>query len=276
VEALVMRGDFSDAQNLTAQYRQRYGTTPEALAAMSWLARGELRAREYDKAMADADELQRLVRASLAIRKLDDDPYTPLALSATYEVQAQALVALKRRSEALQLLQKAEREWRGSSMVGRLHKNILLLTLVGRPLPEIRGTPNTWRGKPVLFFFWAQWCADCKAEAPVLAKLAAEFEPKGLVVVAPTQFYGYTATQESVPPAEEKRVIDQVFERYYSVIPKATVVLDGSNFDRFGASTTPTIVIADTHGIVRLYHPGYMDEPSLRDAIEAAMHLRTH
>jgi thioredoxin-related protein len=40
------------------------------------------------------------------------------------------------------------------------------------------------------------------------------------------------------------------------------------NFDRFGASTTPTIVLADRRGVVRLYHPGLMDEASLKAAIE--------
>lgn len=267
VEALVSRGNLSEAQSLTSQYRRQYGTTPEALAAMSWLARGELNNHQYDKALTDAEEVQHLVKSSLSIRKLDSDPYSPLALGASYEVQAQSLAALKRRSEALQLLQTAERDWRGTSIVGRLQKNVLLLSLVGHPLPEIRGTPNTWRGKPVLLFFWAHWCADCKADSPVISKLAAEFEPKGLVVVAPTRLYGYTAEQENAAPDDEKRFIDAVFQRYYASIPKVIVPLDTSNFDRFGASTTPTIVVADQQGIVRLYHPGLMDEPSLRAAI---------
>ncbi len=268
VQALVTRGDMTDAQALTARYRQQYGTTPEAWAAMSWLARGEMNNHQYEQAITDAESLRQQIQSTLGARKLESDPYTPLALGATYEVQAQALVALKRRSEALQLLQSAEKEWHGTSVESRLRKNVLLLTLVGHPLPEIRGVPITWQGKPALFFFWAQWCADCKADAPVIAKLAAEFEPKGLVVVTPTQYYGYTATQENVPPAVEKQVIQQVFQQYYAVIPKAIVTLDASNFDRFGASTTPTLVLSDRHGIVRLYHPGYMDEASLREALQ--------
>jgi thiol-disulfide isomerase/thioredoxin len=271
VQALVTRGDMPDARALTARYRQQYGATPEAWAAMSWLARGEMNLHQYDQAITAAENLRDQIKGALGGRKLDSDPYTPLALGATYEVQAQALVALKRRSEALQLLQSAEKEWRGTSVESRLRKNVLLLTLVGHPLPEIRGVRNTWQGKPALFFFWAQWCADCKADAPVMAKIASEFEPKGLVVVAPTQYYGYTATQENVPPAVEKQVIQQVFQQYYAVIPKAIVTVDASNFDRFGASTTPTIVLSDRHGIVRLYHPGYMDEASLREAVENVM-----
>jgi thiol-disulfide isomerase/thioredoxin len=274
VEAMVSRGNLGDAQNLTTQYRHQYGTTPEALAAMSWLARGDLNAHQYDQAITDAEEVERLVKQSLAIRKLDSDPYTPLALGASYEVQAQALAATKRRSEALQLLQREEHEWHGTSIVSRLQKNVLLLTLVGHPLPEIRGVPDTWRGKPVLLFFWAHWCPDCKADAPILAKLAAEFEPKGLVVVAPTRLYGYTAANENALPAEEKLYINQVFQLYYAMIPKVIVPFDAGNFDRFGASTTPTIVLADGAGIVRFYHPGLMDESSLRDAIVKTMQRR--
>ncbi len=271
VEALVTHGDLNDAQTLTARYRKQVGTTPEAVAAMSWLARGELNLHQYDKAMADAEEVQNLVKSSLASRKLDSDPNLPLALGASYEVEAQSMVASNRRSEALQLLQQAEQEWRGTSIVTRLKKNVLLLTLVGHPLPEIRGTANVWRGKPALFFFWAHWCSDCKAMSPVVAKLAAEFEPKGLVVVAPTRFYGYTAQQETVTPAEEKHVMDEVFQRFYATIPKAVEPVDASNFDRFGVSTTPTIVVADRRGLVTLYHPGAMNEQALLDALQAVV-----
>jgi thiol-disulfide isomerase/thioredoxin len=268
VEGLVTRGDLSGAQAMTARYRHEFGNAPETLAAMSWLARGEFKEHHYDKALTDAEEVQGLVKSSLALRKLDSEPYLPLALGASLEVQAQSLAALNRRSEALQLLQSAEREWSGTSIVGRLQKNILLLTLVGHPLPEIRGVADTWRGKPVLFFFWAHWCVDCKAMSPVIAKLAAEFEPRGLVVVAPTRLYGYTAQQEHVTPAEEKLVLKEVFDRYYAAIPNAIVPIDASNFDRFGASTTPTLVLADKRGTVTLYHPGAMPEQALREAIQ--------
>jgi thiol-disulfide isomerase/thioredoxin len=269
VEALVTRGDLSGAQVMTARYRHEFGNAPETLAAMSWLARGEFKDHHYEKALTDAEQVQGLVKSSLALRKLDSEPYLPLALGASLEVEAQSLAALNRRSEALQLLQSAERDWKGTSITGRLQKNILLLTLVGHPLPQIRGVAESWRGKPALFFFWAHWCVDCKAMSPVIAKLAAEFEPRGLVVVAPTRFYGYTAQQESVTPAEEKPVLDQVFQGYYAAIPNVIVPVDASNFDRFGASTTPTIVLADKQGTVRLYHPGAMPEQALREAIQS-------
>lgn len=269
VQALVEKGDLMDAQLLSSRYRRQFGNTPEALAAMSWVARGELAAGQYDEANKDAQDVEHAVRASLATRKLDSDPWTPIALGASFEVQAQVMVARHQRTEALQLLGTEEKEFRGTSVETRLKKNILLLTLVGHPLPEVRGVPNTWKGKPVLFFFWAHWCPDCKADGPIIAKLAAEFEPKGLVVVAPTRLYGYTAQEETATPASEKAFIDQVFEHYYAAIPKVIVPLDTSNFERFGVSTTPTLVTADRRGVVRVYHPGFMDEASLRAALSA-------
>lgn len=251
----------------TGQFRQPAGMTPENAAALSWSAREELGAGNYTKSLADGEQVERAVRSLLGSRKLDENSNLALALGASYEVQAQSLAALQRRAEAIQLLQAAEREWRGTSIISRLQKNVLLLTMVGHPLPEVRGVPNTWRGKPVLLFFWAHWCADCKADGPIIAKLAAEFESKDLVVVAPTQLYGYTVQEEHASPAVEKAFIDKVFQRFYAAIPHVIVPLEGSNFDRFGASTTPTLVIADRRGIVRLYHPGYMDESSLRARI---------
>ena len=276
IQRALKQGDLANAQALAAQYRRLNGDTPDSLEALSWVARGEAANGQRDKATADAEDVEQSARRLVATRSLDAEPHLPLALGASYEVQAEMLFAAGRRSEALQLLQNAEHTWRGTSIVGRLQKNILLMTLEGHPLPAIQVAdwlgkkpppPSAWRGKVVLLFFWAHWCSDCKADSPIIASLARELEPKGLVVMAPTRLYGYTAEAENVPPALEKPFIAKVFERYYADIPNAPVPIDTSNFDRFGVSTTPTIVVADKGGIVRLYHPGAMNEKALRDVI---------
>jgi thiol-disulfide isomerase/thioredoxin len=211
---------------------------------------------------------------------MDAEPYLPLALGTAYEVQAEVLFAKGRRAAALQLMQKALVKWRNTSLEDRLEKNINLMTLQGRPMPPLRETewigkkpsaPQAWRGKVVLLFFWAHWCADCKAEAPILSKLGAEYKARGLVIVTPTRRYGYTFDDDHAPAAKETPFIKKVFERYYAQVPTEGIPLDKINFQRFGASTTPTLVLVDRHGIVRLYHPGLMAEQELREAIEALL-----
>lgn len=277
VISALQQHDLQSAEAMVAQYRKLYGDTPEALEAFSWLARGELVYGHADEALKNAEEIERIARASVATRKLDAEPYLPLALGAAYEVQAEALSRTGKPAEALQLLRAALKNWQGTSLVDRLQKSINVMTLQGRPMPPLREAewigakpkPADLRsGKVLLLFFWAHWCADCKAEVPIIAKLAAEFEPKGLIVIAPTRLYGYTAQQENAPPAVELPFIEKVYQRYYSTIPNAQVPVDSGNFQRFGASTTPTIVLVDRQGIVRLYNPGVMDEAALRAAIE--------
>jgi len=277
VQLSLKRGDLESASALVAQYRRLNGDTPEALDALSWLARGELAAGRADEASKHAAEIERSAKTTLATRKLDAEPYLPIALGAGYEIQAEALLQQHKRAEALQLLRNALRTWRGTSIVDRLEKNLNLITLEGEPVPPVAETewigtkPTTvaaLRGKVVLLFFWAHWCVDCKAEAPVIAQLASEFASRGLVVLAPTKRYGYTADDEHAPSAKETEFIDKVYGRYYASIPNAGVPLNEANFDRFGVSTTPTLVLASRQGLVKLYHPGLMDEAQLRAAIE--------
>jgi thiol-disulfide isomerase/thioredoxin len=277
VQMAVERGDLASASNLVAQFRKQGGDTPEVLEALSWIARGELSAGHPDEALKKADDVKRLCETALVNRKLDDEPHLPLALGAAYEVQAQVLEQSHQRSDAVRLLQSAVWTWRGTSIVARLQKNLNVLTLEGKPMPLLRASEwigtkpapeSTLRGKVVLLFFWAHWCPDCKAEAPILKQLGTEFERKGLVIVGPTKLYGYTAQDEHATAAEEKAFIEKVYARFYSEIPNLQVPVGAMNFDRFGASTTPTIVLADRHGVVRLYHPGLMDEASLKAAIE--------
>ncbi len=96
------------------------------------------------------------------------------------------------------------------------------------------------------------------------------------MVVAPTRLYGYTAEDEHAAAAVETPFVEKVYAHYYAGIPNAGVPLDAANFERFGVSTTPTIALVDRRGIVRLYHPGAMDEKSLRAAIEPLLTAPSH
>jgi len=49
------------------------------------------------------------------------------------------------------------------------------------------------------------------------------------------------------------------------------VPFGAANFQAYGASTVPTIVLVDPTGIVRLYHPGVMPEAELSARIQSVL-----
>ena len=276
VETAMSRGNFPLAEALLQSYRSQRGATPEYLEGLSWLARGELITRQFDMAEATAKETERLALQSLATRPLDAEPHLPLALGAAIEVQAQVLTANGDRAAALALLRKDLVTYGQSSIRTRIQKNINLLTLEGRPAPALRETeflgPKpapllALRGKPVLLFFWAHWCPDCKQEEHLLAEIQREYAPKGLVMIAPTQRYGYVANGQEAGPADELKYIEQIRHQYYADLLNVPAPISEANFRNYGASTTPTLVFIDRHGIVRAYHPGAMTLDELRAAL---------
>jgi thiol-disulfide isomerase/thioredoxin len=123
----------------------------------------------------------------------------------------------------------------------------------------------------VLLFFWAHWCGDCKWQGPILSRIMREYGPKGLVLIGPTQRYGYVAGGKEAAPADELQYIDEIRQRFYGDLPAMPVPVSQENFCAHGASTTPTLVLVDSAGVVRLYHPGQMAYEELAPRVAAVL-----
>ncbi|HVY94162.1 MAG TPA: TlpA disulfide reductase family protein [Bryobacteraceae bacterium] len=272
-----MAGDFNTANQILKMYRDRRGITPEYLEAYSWIGRGDLQTKRYQAALDNATLVRDLCLKQLAGRKLDSDPNLPTALGASIEVSAQALTRLGRRDEAMLFLKSELEKWKTTSINSRIQKNINLLTLEGKPAPPLdvmhwvtgpKPRPlSAHLGHPVLLFFWAHWCSDCKQEIPIVQRIEAAFKSRGLEVIAPTQHYGYIAGGQDATPAVETPYITRVFNQYYSGLGNVETPLSEANFTRYGVSTTPTLVLLSAAGKVTLYHPGLMTYDELSAAI---------
>jgi thiol-disulfide isomerase/thioredoxin len=279
VREAVARNNFALGDSVIQKYRAGQRVTPEMIEALSWLGRGALAARKLDRAESYAKETHRLALEELKKRPLDAENHLPIALGAAIEVEAQVLNQRGDRSGAVAFLGTELAAYKATSIRTRIQKNIHLLSLEGKLAPaleerEFLGAAPTplasLRGKPVVLFFWAHWCGDCKADVPILARLMQTYGPRGLLLVAPTQLYGFTAAGDATPESET-RYIEEVRKQFYAPLAGMPVPLSVANFDKYGCSTTPTLVLLDANGIVRLYHPGAMTY----DALAARVKLVT-
>ena len=277
VRTQLARNAFTVAEGELSSYKSQHGVTPEYLEALSWMARAAAANQQWDKATSYATETRALSEQQLAKRKLDAEPHLPVALGAAYEVLSQAMAATGQQAAATQLLRSALTRYGTTSIAPRLQKNLNLLALVGHPAPPLEATQylgpkpptlTSLKGSPVLLFFWAHWCGDCKAEVPIIARLRQEFASQGLVVIGPTQLYGYAAQGADATPTQERAYIEAVRQRYYSSLLDMPVPLSKQNFKTYGASTTPTLVVLNRAGQVAMYHPGAMPYEELRAVVE--------
>jgi thiol-disulfide isomerase/thioredoxin len=268
VHESVARGDLPRAAEMIRGYRASKGVTPEVVEALSWMARGEFAKKDLVLADKYAQETYKLAQEQAKSHPVARDPNLQIAIGAVVEVEANILVTRGQRAEAVTYLQDQLKTYYATPIRTRIQKNLNLLSLEGKRAPALEKVTIPV-GKPVLLFFWAHWCGDCKYEIPILARIKAEFAPKGLVLIAPTEKFGYVAGGDPAPPEVELPYIEQVRRQFYAAIIDTPAPVSEENFNRYGASSTPTLVLIDRNGIVKMYHPGALTYEELRPRVEA-------
>ncbi len=267
VRRAVASNDFREAERSFRRYRDSKGMSPESLEALSWLARGALAAHRFAKAAGYARSVHRLAVRRLQNTELESDPHLSAALGASIEVLAQSKARRGHRSEAIRFLKRELDEYGSSSIGTRIRKNLNLLTMEGHAAPELEirnwlglkpPASSELLGHPVLLFFWAHHCDDSRAQGRVIVRIREEFESRGLVLIGPTRCYGSLDERGHKPILRRREMqhIQQVLSQHYSSLSGMPVSISTRNFEVYGVSTTPTLVLIDRKGLVSYYHPG--------------------
>jgi thiol-disulfide isomerase/thioredoxin len=259
----ISAGDLLSAESMLEVHRERYGEDGAYLVGLSWLARGAMLFGDVDKARKYvADVRTRCDRKRAAGDTLERDRDYETALGAAVEVEAQILDRTKGRGAAAAFVRAELPRIKGPvSLRSRLYKRLNLLSLVGEPAPalvaedSLAGPVPALAGQPTLMFLWAEWCADCKAQAASLSRIRRRFEPEGLRLVAVTRYYDPEPQR-----AREKARVDSVWKADYPDLAGIPVIFSTASMERYGASSTPTFVFVDRSGTVRRYTPTRLTE----------------
>ncbi len=270
--------DLPAAEKAVADFRaQKPEITPQLLEALSWVARGAGFVQNWDKAESYAREAFNGSQTLLKERALDADRSLPIALGAAIEVLGAAQDARADRAGAVKFLRAMHAHYKNTSIGTRIQKSILLLTLEGKPAPALAAdhwigekgkTLAELKGRVVLYFLWAHWCGDCKTQKPVLDRLNQTYGGRGLTIVGPTQLYGYIARGETAAPEQELAYLRGDYQKAHPIPSWMSVPVSAENFEALGASTTPTLILIDRKGVVRLYNPGNLSYEALAAKIE--------
>jgi cytochrome c biogenesis protein CcmG/thiol:disulfide interchange protein DsbE len=110
------------------------------------------------------------------------------------------------------------------------------------------------RGDLVVLNFWATWCVPCREEAPTFHRLSHEYDGHGV------RFVGINY--------RDNRAAAQSFVREFGLGYPSGFDPAGSLVDGFGLFAMPTTFLIDANGIIRYRFVGYLNEDTLRAAIE--------
>lgn len=265
VRAKLSSADLASGAAYAEDWKRKYGVDTTYLDAVGWLARGAVMLGQPDTALAYAREVRAAIPAPVAAERLG-------ALGAAIEAESQVRAAREGGAAAVAFLTGELRLSEDVAFRSRLWKNINRVELVGQPAPELGPATAAMdpappsraalRGKPVLLFFWAHWCGDCRAQGAALTRLRERWRDE-VSFLMPTRLYGTARDGAAATPDEESAHIAATIDSDYPGLAGIPLPIDTATMVRHGASATPTFVLVDHAGKVRLYAPTRLTEAEL-------------
>lgn len=144
-----------------------------------------------------------------------------------------------------------------SKLVGLPAAGFTLPVITGGE-PGSRVRLSDLRGKVVVVVFWASWCAPCRAEAPVIDRVARRHEGKGVVVL------GVATSGDDWQRAAE-------FAKSQN-LGYTTLFDDGDHVaSAFRVQELPTLAIIDKEGIVSTVRSRMIHEDELEAMVKKAL-----
>jgi cytochrome c biogenesis protein CcmG, thiol:disulfide interchange protein DsbE len=119
-----------------------------------------------------------------------------------------------------------------------------------------KATLSQFRGKAVVIDFWATWCAPCRAEAPIINKLAARYKGKDVVVLGVNTD---DAAKAKLFAEERKLTFPIGFDS------------DDSAQRAYHVDSLPTLVVVSKTGKVVAVRMGVTSESDLEALVEEAL-----
>jgi thiol-disulfide isomerase/thioredoxin len=116
---------------------------------------------------------------------------------------------------------------------------------------------SDYHGHPVLLDFWATWCGPCKAQSPIVNRVAARYKDRGLIVV------GVNTSDEPGSAAPYAKGHGLAFPMTYD---------EGNQAARaFGVENLPTMVLVTKTGKVAAVRMGMTSDDEIDRLVRSAL-----